>query len=146
MKKLINYTIIAFFATIAIVTAAPEKDKAIAREKEAWQTFKDKKADEFRKMLAPDFRGVYAEDIDNTEKQMADLRKMELKSFELSDFDVQFPDADTAVVTYKVTMQFAMDGKEHGGTYNSGSVWKKSKGAWQVLYHSNVEQEKPAAQ
>ena len=43
MKKLICYTIIASFATIALAIAAPDKD-AMKKEKAAWQAFKDKKS------------------------------------------------------------------------------------------------------
>ncbi len=145
MKKLISYTSFAFFATIALAIASPDKDKLIENEKAAWQTFKDKKADEFRKFPAADFRGVYANGIDNLDKQMEELRKMDLKSFALSDFDVVFPDADTAMLTYKVTMQAALNGKDASGDYNSGSVWRKSQGGWHVIFHSNVPQEKPQA-
>ncbi|MBA3727479.1 MAG: hypothetical protein H0W86_13860 [Armatimonadetes bacterium] len=49
------------------------------------------------------------------------------------------------MLTYKVTMQFTMDGKDHTDTYNSASVWKRSKGVWHVLLHTNVPQEKPQA-
>jgi hypothetical protein len=148
MKKLISYIIVASFATIAIAMAAPDKEKLIENEKGAWQTFKEKKANEFRKYLAADFHGVYADGIYNLDKQMEDLRKMDLKSYSLGDIDVVFPDADTAILTYTVTMQFTQDGKDHSGTYNSGSVWRKSKAGWHVIYHSNAEQmpTAPAAQ
>jgi hypothetical protein len=145
MKKYIAYTVVAFFAAAVVAIAAPDKEKAIAREKDAWQTFKDKKADEFRKHLAADFRGVYGDGIYNLAKQMEDLQKMELKSFALSDFDVVFPDADTVILTYKVTMQAMRDGKDFSGDYNSGSVWRKSKDAWHAVYHSNVVQQKDGA-
>jgi hypothetical protein len=46
MKKLMSYTILALFATIAVSIAAPDKDTMMAKEKAAWQAFKDKKADE----------------------------------------------------------------------------------------------------
>jgi hypothetical protein len=130
------------FATIALAISAPDKETLIANEKGAWQTFKDKKADEFRKYLAADFRGVYAQGIYNVDRQMEDLRKMDLRSYDLSDFDVTFPDADTAIVTYKVSMQATMDGKDASGAFIVGSVWRKSKGAWHVIFHSDAAQPK----
>ena len=45
MKKLINYTMIALLATVAVSIASPNKDMIMAKEKEAWQAFKDKKAE-----------------------------------------------------------------------------------------------------
>ena len=49
MKKQITYAVTAFFATMAISLAAPDKDTLMANEKAAWQAFKDKKADDFKK-------------------------------------------------------------------------------------------------
>ena len=50
MKKLITYTVTALFATMAWSMAGPEKDAIEAKEKAAWQSFKDKKADEFKSL------------------------------------------------------------------------------------------------
>ncbi len=55
MKKLITYIMTALLATIAISFAAPDdKEAIISKEKAAWQAFKDKKADEFKKLLSTD--------------------------------------------------------------------------------------------
>ena len=63
MKKLISYTMIALLATIAVSIAAPSKDEMMAKEKSAWQAFKDKNADEFKKVVDHDMIGVYADGI-----------------------------------------------------------------------------------
>ena len=55
------YTMTALFATIAVSIAAPDKDAMMAKEKAAWQAFKDKNAADFKKVVAADFLGVYAE-------------------------------------------------------------------------------------
>ena len=60
MKKLMIYTMTALFATIAVSIAAPDKDAMMAKEKAAWQAFKDKNAADFKKVVAADFVGVYA--------------------------------------------------------------------------------------
>ena len=60
MKTYITYITLAFFAMIAVGIAAD--DSAIeAKEKAAWQAFKDKNADDFKKVVAADFMGVYTE-------------------------------------------------------------------------------------
>ena len=41
MKKYIAYALTAFFATIAISIAAPNKEAIMAKENAAWQAFKD---------------------------------------------------------------------------------------------------------
>ena len=75
MKKLITYTVTALFATIAWSMAGPDKDAMEAKEKAAWQSFKDKKADEFKKVVDKDIRCVYADGVSNLEKELADMKK-----------------------------------------------------------------------
>src|SRR5207237_10868055 len=105
MKKYVTYAMTALFATIAVSIAAPEKDTMMAKEKAAWQAFKDKKSDEFRKVLHADFKGVYADGIQTLQKEMDSMKKWDMKSFSLSDLDLVMHDADTAVMAYKVTVE-----------------------------------------
>jgi hypothetical protein len=145
MKKYITYAMTALFATIAVSIAAPDKDAIMAKEKTAWQTFKDKKSDEFKKLLSPNFTGVYADGIYNLQKQVDDMRKWDLKSFSFSDSNVVMTDADTAVMTYKVKIEGTNEGKDASGTYNCGSIWQMKNGEWQAVFHTNVKEEKPAS-
>ena len=144
MKKYITYAMTAFFAMIAISIAAPDKAALEAKEKAAWQAFKDKKADDFKKVVAADFIGVYAEGVSNMKKEIDDMQKWDMKSFAISNYNI-FPDgADTIVATYTVTIQGTYDGKDSSGTYNAGSVWKMQKGAWMAIFHTNAKQEAAA--
>jgi hypothetical protein len=145
MKKLICYTIVAFFATIAVSIAAPDKAAIEAKEKAAWQAFKDKKADDFKKVVDKDLRAVYAEGISNMKKELEDMQKWDIKSFTISDFDSFTDEPDVIVTTYTVKVEGTYDGKDMSGTYNAGSVWKKEKGTWMAIFHSNMKEEKPAA-
>ena len=43
-------------------------------------------------------------------------------------------------MTYKVTVEGTYDGKDQSGPYNAASVWKKHKGEWQAIFHTNVKQ------
>ena len=54
MQKYITYAMTALFATIAVSIAAPDKAAIEAKEKAAWQAFKDKKADDFKKVVDKD--------------------------------------------------------------------------------------------
>jgi hypothetical protein len=146
MKKYITYAMTALFATIAVSIAAPDKDAMMAKEKAAWQAFKDKKSDEFRKLLHAEFMGVYAEGIQTLQKEMDSMKKWDMKSFSFSDFNVVFPDADTATTTYKVIVEGTSEGKDASGTYNAGSVWRKHNGEWRAVFHTNAKEEKPASQ
>ncbi len=149
MKKYITYAMTALFATIAVSIAAPDKAAMEAKENAAWQAFKDKKADEFKKVVSADFIGVYAEGVSNMKKEMDDMQKWDMKSFAISDYNVVSAGADTMMSSYKVTVEGTYDGKDASGTFNSGSVWKTHNGEWQAIFHTNVKQEaaaKPASQ
>jgi hypothetical protein len=144
MKKYITYAVTAFFATIALSIAAPDKAAIEAKEKAAWQAFKDKKADDFQKVVDKDIRCVYADGISDMQKELADMKKWDMKSFTISDFTAFSDEKDVMVTTYTVKVEGTYDGKDASGTYNDGSVWKQEKGTWMAIFHANVKQETAA--
>jgi hypothetical protein len=141
MKKLITYTIAAFFAMIAVAIAAPDKAAMEAKEKAAWQAFKDKNADEFKKVVDKDIRCVYAESISNMQGELEAMQKWDMKSFAISDYDMFSDEKDVIVTTYKVKVEGTVDGKDASGTYNAGSVWKLENGKWLAIFHTNIKAE-----
>jgi len=146
MKKYITYAMTALFATIAVSIAAPDKDTMMAKEKAAWQAFKDKNAADFKKLVDKDIRCVYAEGMSDMQKELDDMKKWDMKSFTISDYTAFSDEPDVMVTTYTVKIEGTFDGKDMSGTYNAGSVWKKEKDAWMAIFHTNIKQEKPAGQ
>ena len=146
MKKYITYAMTALFATIAVSIAAPDKDAMMAKEKAAWQAFKDKKSDEFKKLLHADFMGVYSEGFYTLQKELDALQQWDMKSFALSDFNLVMTNADTAVVTYKVKVEGTYQGKDASGDYNAASIWQMKNGQWHAVFHTDMKEEKPAGQ
>ena len=73
------------------------KEAIISKEKAAWQAFKDKKADEFKKLLSADLVTVYADGMHSLQQEVDAMAKTDMKSFDLSDFNVVFPNHKTAV-------------------------------------------------
>jgi hypothetical protein len=144
MKKLMSYTMIALLATIAVSIAAPDKDMIMEKEKAAWQAFKDKKADDFKKVVDHDMIGIYADGISDMAKEMSDMQKWDMKSFTISDYKAHSDEKDVMVTSYTVTLEGTYDGKDASGTYNAGSVWKLENGKWLAIFHTNVLQAKPA--
>ena len=140
MKKYISYTIIALLATAAISVAASTEDMVQEKEKAAWQAFKDKKSDDFKKVVSTNLVAVYAEGMSDMQKELADMQKWDMKSFAISDYKVTANGSDTVVTTYTVKIEGTYDGKDQTGTYNAGSVWKKQNGQWQAVFHTNVKQ------
>ena len=140
MKKYITYAMTAFFATILVSTAAPDKAAIEAKEKAAWQAFKDKDAAGFKKVVDKDFRGVYSDGISDMAKELSDMKKWDMKSFAISDFTAFSDEKDVMVTTYVVKVEGTFDGKDASGTYNAGSVWKKEGKDWLAVFHTNTKQ------
>jgi len=141
MKKCITYAVAVFFAMTVVGFAAPDKAAIMEKEKAAWQAFKDKKADDFKKVVDKDFRGVYAEGIADMDKEMSDMKKWDMKSFTISDYTAFSDEKDVMVTTYVVKLEGTYDGKDASGTFNCGSVWKEENGTWMAIFHTNVKQE-----
>ena len=140
MKKLMSCTMIALLATVAVSIATPDKDAMLAKETAAWQAFKDKKADDFKKVVDHDMVGVYADGIADMTKEMADMMKWDMKSFTIGDYKIHSDEKDVIVANYTVTLSGTYDGHDASGTYNAGSVWKLENGEWLAIFHTNVKQ------
>jgi hypothetical protein len=142
MRRMIGYTMVALLATVTISTAVSTEDTLVEKEKAAWQAFKDKKPDDFKKLVSANVMAVYAEGVSDMQGELAAMQKWDMKSFAISDYKVTSDASDTVVTTYKVTIEGAYDGKDQTGTYNAASVWKKqkAKGEWQAIFHTNVKQ------
>src|SRR5258707_15875024 len=102
MKKYMTYAVTAFFATITISVAAPDKAALEAKENAAWQAFKDKKADDFKKVVSTNMMAVYSDGIQDMQKELAGMQQWDMKSFTISDYKVTAAGADTAISTYTV--------------------------------------------
>ncbi len=99
MTKYLTGALAALFFTGTLALAA-DNTEAMAREKAAWQAYKDKKADDFRQLAAPTYRSVYVYGIHDLDQEVAWMQKTTMNSFELGDFNALTTDPDTMVVTY----------------------------------------------
>jgi hypothetical protein len=145
MKKLITYIAAVLFAVTTISFAAPDKEAIISKEKAAWQAFKDKKADEFKKLVSADLVTVYADGMHSMQEELDIMAKTDMKSFDLSGFNVTFAGSDTAIITYKATLQSTTGGTDNSGTYNAGSVWHMVNGKWMAIFHTDSKVAAPTS-
>ena len=144
MKRYISYTMIGLLATIAVsIAATPDKAAMEEKEKAAWQAFKDKKAEEFQKLVDKDVRCVYDTGVSNMAKELAAMQKWDMKSFAISDYDIFSDEKDVIVATYTAKVEGTFDGKGVSGTYNAGSGWKKEGKNWLAIFHTNIKQAVP---
>ena len=144
MKKQTAYLVTALLATIAVANAAmPDKAAMEAKEKAAWQAFKDKNEADFKKLVDKDVRCVYDSGVANMAKELDAMRKWDMKSFAISDYDIFSDEKDVIVATYTVNVEGTFDGKDVSGTYNAGTVWKKEGNNWLAIFHTNIKQAPP---
>ena len=143
MKTYLTYALSILFAVIA-TSFADDKATVMANEKAAWQAYKDRNAADFQKVVDKDIRVVSAEGVSNMQKELADMKRWDIKSFTISDYDAFTDEPDVIVATYKITLQATADGKDVSGNYNCGSVWKKEGTNWLGIFHSNIKAEAAA--
>ena len=129
----------------------PQAKTIIDLEKKFWQSMVDNDTDTALDMLAQPSLMVSshgAMKFDHQEyRKMAEQGSLVLKSFELSDMQVVFPNESTAVVTYHVRQTTAPRGKNDGATteeVNDTSTWVKDGNAWKCVMHTETQAgEKP---
>lgn len=139
MKKYITSLLTVFFA-LTVAGLADDKAMIEAHEKAAWQAYKDKKADDFKKLIDKDIRCVYGDGVSNLQKELADMQKWDIKSFTISNFDSFSDEKDVFVTTYTVKLEGSVSGTDISGMYNAGSVWKKEGKDWLGIFHTAMKQ------
>ena len=113
------------------------KEKIVVElEKKVTEAFKNRRAEEFKKYLAPEFVAIDAQGIENVDAQLADMEKYEVRENTFADMKATFPSPKVAVLTYKVSTQATHNGQDTSGTYNVASVWMKRGGNWLLICHA----------
>ena len=124
----------------------PDQDVMIAKEKATWQAYKDKKADNFKKLVSPDLVAMNANGVTNLQDELETMSKSETKSFTLNDMKVVMPDANTAIVTCQAKLDGSFSGSDISGVYNCATVWRMTNGEWRAVFHTTIRAEsKPSA-
>jgi hypothetical protein len=142
MRKLISYTILALLATSPFAIAAPGQDQMMEKEKAAWQAFKDKDAAALKKVVSSDMVAVYQDGVADMQKELSDMQKWDMKSFEISDYKLRSIGPGLVISSYVVKIEGTYNGNDASGTYNAGSVWHNARrsGDWMAVFHTNVKQ------
>src|SRR3954447_2004507 len=99
MKKYLSLAASLLLATIAVSIAGPNDAALEAKEKAAWQAFKDKKGDDFKKVVGANMMAVYDTGVADMTREIADMQKWDMKSFAISDYKVTMTGSDIAVAT-----------------------------------------------
>jgi hypothetical protein len=130
---------IALLTTIAVTIAAPSTDEMMEKEKSAWQAFKDGDADAFQKVVDRDMVGVYPDGIADMAKELSEMKKWKIESFDIDNFKSHSDEKDVVVTSYVVNIKGTYDGKDASGSYYAGTVWKMEDGKWLAIFHTNAQ-------
>ena len=137
MTKFYTLTVVAFFA-LAAGAKASAPSQIVAAEKQVWQMLKAKDFDRFEKIVSPEFRGVYSDEMTRKSKEIADMRAADFKSYELGKMDVVFVTPDAALICYRATVVSTKNGKDVSNMINAATLWKRQGNAWSVAFHTEM--------
>jgi len=119
----------------------------IQLENKFWQSMVDEDTDTALGMLAEPALMVTSQgalQFDHAQyRQMAEQGNMVIKSFELNDVKVMFPNDDTAVLTYRVRQAMAERGEDESEAVEQlmadSSIWMRKDGEWRCFMHTETE-------
>lgn len=120
-------------------------------ETKFWQSMVDQDVDTAVDLLVEPALTVSAHGIRKFDRdgyrQMADQGPMVLTSFELSDFEVLFPNEATAVVAYRARQGVCQRGRKESTVQevNDTSTWVRDGDTWRCVMHSETPVNPPAA-
>jgi hypothetical protein len=124
----------------------PDKDVITAKEKATWQTYVDKRADDFKKLVSPDLVAMNANGVTSLRDELETMSKSETRSFAFNDMKVVMPDANTAIVTCQAKLDGSFSGSDVSGLYNCATIWRMTNGEWRAVFHTTIRAEsKPSA-
>ncbi|HEV8590320.1 MAG TPA: nuclear transport factor 2 family protein, partial [Pyrinomonadaceae bacterium] len=120
-------------------TAPPSEADMIAKEKAAWDAFRKKDADAFKKMLAPDYIEVLDSGTKDTAESVAGMKDFELSDVTFADWKMTTVDKDALILTYSVKVKGTYQGKAvPEGPYREASAYVNRNGEWLAIYYQET--------
>ncbi len=157
MRKSFRYGLIAFLGAclcpigVGDARSAPtitqdnvrsaDRAEILRLERATWQTYKDKDARSYRRLVAVDYVNVGGDGIFGLDKELRDMVTSAVESFTISDIQVHFPAPATAVVTYIVLVTRAGDPRRKATPFYDASVWVHGEGGWKNVLHNHARKE-----
>ncbi|HEY8204322.1 MAG TPA: nuclear transport factor 2 family protein, partial [Pyrinomonadaceae bacterium] len=127
-------------------TAPPSEADMIAKEKAAWDAFRKKDADAFKKMLAPDYIEVLDSGTKDTAESVAGMKDFELSDVTFADWKMTTVDKDALILTYSVKVKGTYQGKTvPEGPYREASAYVNRNGEWLAIYYQETMTRPPMA-
>ena len=120
----------------------PGDDEIEALERKFWQTMVDKDPEAAMRLIADEclIAGPMGSmGIDPAKyAEMTKAGQWRLDSFEFSDVSVIQPNADTAIIAYKVRQRGEMKGETMDMECSDASTWVRDGGTWKCALHTET--------
>ena len=123
--------------------APPSEADMIAKEKAAWDAFKRKDADAFKKLLAPEYVEVHESGVAEGSKVVDDMKDVELSDVTFADWKMTTIDKDLVLLTYTTTQKGTYKGQAFPeGPYRNSAAWVNRNGEWLAIYFQETRASK----
>jgi hypothetical protein len=132
-------------------SAPPSEAEMIAKEKAAWDAFKRKDADAFKKMLAPEYTEITGSGVKDSTTTVTGMNDVNLTDVTFADWKMTTIGKNLVLLTYTTKQKGTYKGQAFPeGPYRHGSAWANRNGEWQAVYFqetmaSNEPMPPPAA-
>jgi len=126
---------------------APTKDALMALEKSGWEAWKTKDTKVFQDLLSEKYIGFGPTGRVDKAASLKSLTdpKVVVKSYSLSDERMTMLGPDAALLTFKATQDFTMDGKPGPKEVWSASVYVRDGDRWKEAYYNETPVVDPKA-
>jgi len=126
-------------ATETKAAAPPSEADIIAKEKGAWDAFRHKDADAFKKTMAPEYIGVQWDGTHDVASSLAAMKDAELTDVTFADWKMTTIDKDAVLITYTATVKGSYKGKPiPDGPYREASAYVNRNGEWTNIYYQET--------
>lgn len=121
-------------------------DAVTAREKQLWDTLKNRDHDAFGKMLASDMIYISTNVVGDKAGTISGLKEFAPTEINLSDWKTVVLDEDAVVVTYTVDAKGTAGGQPlPPGAMRASTAWFKRGAEWLAVYHQDSPIKEPQA-
>lgn len=114
--------------------APPSEADMIAKEKAAWDAFKRKDADAFKKVLVPEYIEITGNGVMDAAAIVSGMNDVTLTDVTFADWKMTTIDKDLVLLTYTTTQKGTYKGEAFDGTNRHGAAWINRNGEWLAIY------------
>jgi hypothetical protein len=114
--------------------APPSEADMIAKEKAAWDAFKRKDADAFKKLLAPEYIEIIGNGPMDSAATVSGMSDVTLTDVTFADWKMTTIDKDLLLLTYTTTQKGTYKGEAFDGTNRHAAAWINRNGEWLAIY------------